>query len=238
MDLPAIEPRETEAKQTGSAARPESAWPYVAPFAAFVTFLALERALNAPYLYPLRVLVVAAVLLCSWRVVVPSQAAQVARSLAFGAFVFVLWIAPDLLWPGYRSHWLFENPLFGSAQSSLPGSTKTNVAFVFFRTVGCVALVPLVEELFWRGWLIRWLQRSDFWRVPLGTVTRFSFWITVLLFASEHGPYWDVGLLAGLAYNWWLVRTRNLADCMLAHTATNACLSAWVLMTDQWQYWL
>jgi len=210
----------------------------VAPFAAFTAFLALERAFNVPHLYPVRVLAVGALLLYGSRAVLPLQAAQVARSLALGALVFAVWIAPDLLWPGYRSHWLFENPLFGSAQSSLPRSAKTNGTFVFFRTVGCVALVPVVEELFWRGWLIRWLQRSDFWRVPLGTVTRFSFWITALLFASEHGPYWEVGLLAGLAYNWWLVRTRNLADCILAHTATNACLSAWVLTTGQWQYWL
>ena len=52
------------------------------------------------------------------------------------------------------------------------------------------------------------------------------------LFASEHGSYWEVGLAAGILYNWWVVRTRNMADCILAHAVTNAILSAYVLLTD------
>ncbi len=63
-------------------------------------------------------------------------------------------------------------------------------------------------------------------------------WLTAVLFASEHGPYWDVGLVAGIIYNWWLVRTRNVADCILAHAVTNFVLSAYVLKTGNWQYWM
>jgi hypothetical protein len=44
--------------------------------------------------------------------------------------------------------------------------------------------------------------------------------------------------MAGVAYNWWLVRTRNLADCMLAHAVTNGLLAGYVLVFHQWQYWL
>jgi hypothetical protein len=74
--------------------------------------------------------------------------------------------------------------------------------------------------------------------VPLGRYTAVSFWAVALLFAAEHGPYWEVGLIAGVAYNWWLVRTRNLADCVLAHAVTNALLAGYVLVFNQWQYWL
>ena len=59
-----------------------------------------------------------------------------------------------------------------------------------------------------------------------------------LLFASEHGPYWDVGLAAGILYNWWMIRTKSLEDCILSHAVTNACLAAYVLTRHQWQYWL
>ena len=59
-----------------------------------------------------------------------------------------------------------------------------------------------------------------------------------ILFAIEHGPYWDVGLIAGVAYNCWCMRTRSLADCMLAHAVTNALLAGYVLLFGQWQYWL
>jgi membrane protease YdiL (CAAX protease family) len=48
---------------------------------------------------------------------------------------------------------------------------------------------------------------------------------------------WDVGLMAGLAYNWWMRRTRSLGDLMLTHAVTNACLSAYVLIEGRWEYW-
>jgi CAAX prenyl protease-like protein len=96
----------------------------------------------------------------------------------------------------------------------------------------------VIEELFWRGWLMRYLVSADFQRVRLGTYTSLSFWLTAALFASEHGPYWDVGLLAGILYNWWVVRTGSLGDCILAHAITNLCLASYVLGLGQYQYWL
>ena len=85
---------------------------------------------------------------------------------------------------------------------------------------------------------MRWIVNPhNFEKVPLGTFTRSSFWITALLFASEHGSVWDVGLLAGIFYNWWMIRTRNLWDCILAHSVTNGILAAYVIGGGQWQYW-
>jgi CAAX prenyl protease-like protein len=87
--------------------------------------------------------------------------------------------------------------------------------------------------------MMRWLiDNTNFLKVPLGKYVPFAFWMVAILFASEHGPYWEVGLAAGIAYNCWIVRTRNLADCILAHGVTNAVLAGYVLVTGQWQYWL
>jgi hypothetical protein len=148
-------------------------------------------------------------------------------------------VGPDVLWPAYRSHWLFTNSITGEARSTVTENLKSNLLFIVFRTVGCVLLVPVLEELFWRGWLTRWLIDSqDFRRVPLGAYTAMSFWLGSVLFASEHGSYWEVGLIAGIAYNWWMCRTKSLADCILAHAVTNGCLSAYVLRTGEWRYWL
>jgi CAAX prenyl protease-like protein len=65
-----------------------------------------------------------------------------------------------------------------------------------------------------------------------------AFWVTAALFAAEHGPYWEVGLAAGIIYNWWMIRTRRLGDCILAHTVTNLALGLFVIRSGQWQYWL
>ena len=120
----------------------------------------------------------------------------------------------------------------------MPDTLKRSVWFLAIRTLSCAVVVPLVEELFWRGWLMRWLEGHDFRKVPLGAYMPFAFWTVAILFASEHGPYWEVGLAAGIVYNWWIVRTKNLADVILAHAVTNALLSGYVLSAGQWQYWL
>jgi CAAX prenyl protease-like protein len=84
---------------------------------------------------------------------------------------------------------------------------------------------------------MRWLIKQKFELVPLGTYAPRAFWIVAVFFASEHGPYWEVGLVAGIAYNWWMIRTKSLADCMVAHSVTNALLSIYVLVGDHWEYW-
>jgi len=106
-----------------------------------------------------------------------------------------------------------------------------------WRTARAVIIVPIVEELFWRAWMLRWLIDTNFQKVPLGAYTPFAFWITAILFASEHGPYWDVGLLTGIVYNFWMIRSKSVADCILMHAVTNALLSGYVIATAQWQYW-
>jgi CAAX prenyl protease-like protein len=217
--------------------RGNPSWPFVAPFAAFAALLALGPHVpgGAAAAYPLRVAVTLAVLLIWSRGVVELRPARPAASAAVGAVVFFIWIGPDLLWPGYRSHWLLQNAVTGAVPGGVPPGA--GAWFLFFRAAGSALLVPVVEELFWRAWLMRYLIARDFRRVAPGTWSASSFWITAVLFASEHGAYWDVGLAAGIIYNWWMIRTRSLADCILAHAVTNGCLAAYVLAAGQWQYW-
>jgi CAAX prenyl protease-like protein len=110
--------------------------------------------------------------------------------------------------------------------------------FILFRVLVSVITVPILEELFWRGWLMRWLIDRNFEKVALGTYSAQAFWIVAALFASEHGSFWDVGLLTGVIYNWWMIRTKSMWDCILMHAVTNACLAWYVLHYDQWVYWL
>lgn len=212
---------------------------YVAPFALFLIFLALFPSIpvDARWEAPLRVLVLGGVCWACWPREIGIWPAQWLPSIAIGAGVFVLWIAPDLLIPGYRNLPPFFNAVVGHTHSSLQPAALHSAWVLGWRTVRAVIIVPVVEELFWRAWLMRWLINSDFRKVPLGAYTPFSFWLTAILFASEHGPYWDVGLLAGLVYNFWMIRTKSVADCVLMHAVTNGALSAYVIATGQWQYW-
>jgi CAAX prenyl protease-like protein len=210
--------------------------PYVAGFAVFLGFLALGDRLPVLAGLVARVVVTALVLVLVARRVIELKPRQVRAGLLFGAAVFLIWIAPDFVWPGYRRHWLFENPLTGGIPPAAEPAAS-GALFLALRTLQAAALVPVIEELFWRGWLLRWLVNPDFEKVPPGTYTPASFWITAVLFASEHGPYWDVGLIAGAAYNWWMLRTRSLADCIFAHAVTNALLAAYVIGWRKFEYW-
>jgi uncharacterized protein len=217
--------------------KPPPAVAYVAPFAVFIAL----RWLPFPpeWLAPVRLVLVTATLAVFSRRTMPRWPAFPIGSVLLGLAVLAIWLAPDLLWgPHYRDFWLFHNGITGVARSTLAVRFKSDAFFIAVRVLESATVVPIFEELFWRGWLMRYVIRSDFESVPIGQYSAFSFWAVALLFAAEHGPYWEVGLAAGVAYNWWAVRTRNLADCMLAHAVTNALLAAFVLVRDQWQYWL
>lgn len=215
--------------------------PYVAPFALYICLLAVGGFLpiGIGVHYPIRIVAVAVLLWFVSRPVLDWKPGNPIASVLLGTAVFLIWIGPDVLAPEYRQHWLLQNSISGRVESSVPVAIRNDLGFIIFRVIGCAVIVPIVEELFWRGWLARWLVNSeDFRRAPLGAYTASAFWIGSILFASEHGPFWDVGLLAGIAYNWWMIRTRNLADCILAHATTNGLLSIYVLATDNWVYWM
>ena len=214
--------------------------PYVAPFALFIGLLVLQSTFPMPELADqcIRLAALTGTLFWISRPVIDFQVRHAAASLLIGILVFVIWVAPDILAPGYRHHWLFENPITGAARGTLSMGGRIDPVVLALRTLRAVVIVPIVEELFWRAWLMRWLISPHFKEIPLGAYSAASFWIVAILFASEHGSYWDVGLAAGIIYNWWMVGAKSLGDLILAHAVTNACLSIYVIAAGKWEYWL
>lgn len=206
---------------------------YVLPFAVFIAILIVNPLVPVPQWarFVIEMVLIAAISLPELR----GKPAFPVLSIAVGVGVFLLWIASDHLIPGYRSWTIFNNALVGHAGTATPNRAPL---FLVFRLLNSIVAIPILEELFWRGFLMRWLIDHDFRSVRLGTYGASAFWIVAALFASEHGSFWDVGLLAGIAYNLWIIRTHNLLDSILAHAVTNACLGAWVIYAGDWQYWL
>jgi hypothetical protein len=107
---------------------------------------------------------------------------------------------------------------------------------IAFRLGGAALVVPVMEELFWRSFALRFLISSDFRSVPLGKFSWYSFIVVSILFGLEHHE-WLSGMLAGMIYALVLYRTRNLFDPILAHAVTNLLLGVYVLTTGSWSFW-
>jgi CAAX prenyl protease-like protein len=217
--------------------RRHAAVPYVFPFLIFVALLALQQIIVIPAW--VRFGVSMAAIAAVSRAPLRGGPSRPLLSILIGIAVFAIWVGPDRIAPWWRHVFLFDNALVGHPADNTPPLSKSDPVFLAFRIAISVIAVPILEELFWRGWLMRWIIDSrHFERVPLGAYAPAAFWTVALLFASEHGSYWDVGLAAGIVYNWWMIRTRNLWDCILAHAVTNGILAAYVVAAGQWQYWL
>jgi uncharacterized protein len=212
---------------------------WVGPFAVFMAWLAVDKYLpiENPAKEVVRDLVILGAIVGFSRRVLPTRAPHWGASILLGLAVCAMWVAPDALVPGWRDSVIFQNSVTGRLRTSIPPGELTPLMLAL-RTARAALLVPVLEELFWRGWLPRWLQDTRFERVPLGQYTPFAFWATALLFAAEHGPFWEVGLLCGVIYNWWMRRTRSLGDLVLTHAVTNAALSAYVIVTKNWPIWM
>jgi CAAX prenyl protease-like protein len=234
-----VPPEQERTPDAGPSDRHAGTLAWVGPFAVFMAWLAVDAVLPLanPAKEIVRDLVLVAAIVGFSRRVLPTRAPHWIGSVVVGLAVFALWILPDTLVPEWRSHWLLQNGVTGRLKTSIPPAELTPLMLVL-RTARAALLVPILEELFWRGWLPRWIQDTRFERVPLGRYTPFAFWATAALFAAEHGPFWEVGLVAGVVYNWWMRRTRSLGDLILAHGVTNLVLSLWVIGRQDWKFWM
>jgi CAAX prenyl protease-like protein len=206
----------------------------IVPFAAYIGFLvaesALDGALDRRWLYAAQVCVVAGLLAYLWPAYSELRAPGRARArdwllaAALGAAVWALWINLDLPWARLGEGRGVASDLTGGAA----------LAGVALRVLGVVVLVPVMEELFWRSFLMRWLERPDFLAVPPQAVRWRAVALSSIVFGLEH-HLWLAGILAGIAFAWLYRRTADLRLVIAAHALTNALLEIWVVRTGNWQ---
>ncbi len=107
----------------------------------------------------------------------------------------------------------------------------------WLRLVVAVVAVPVVEELFWRAFLLRALiDWTHFERVPLGTFTWASFLGTSALSTLQHPDNWGVSILCWLLFNGVFYWTRSVLCLVLLHGFTNLVLYLIVLRVGDWSF--
>ncbi len=238
MSSTAPRPSARRSRFASSIRRPGPAAARIAPFGLFIALLALqpllERHLDARWVVLGRGLAVGAVLACLWphyRELRHAPALRVrewALSIAVGAAVFVAWIHLDRPWMTLGS------PSAGFVPLRADGSLDATL--VGLRLLVMVAVVPVMEELFWRSFLLRWIDRHDFLAADPHRASLLAIAATCALFASEHS-LWLAGLAGGLAYTLLYVGIGNLRACVFSHAITNGLLGAWIVATRDWRFW-
>jgi exosortase E/protease (VPEID-CTERM system) len=101
------------------------------------------------------------------------------------------------------------------------------------RCVGFALIVPLAEELAFRGYLHRALLRRRFDEAPPAAFGWLPFVAASLLFGAMHGR-WLAGALAGAAFALTLYRSKSLTGPVAAHVAANAAIFVWAAAMQDW----
>lgn len=220
---------------------------YVLPFAAFMGGLALVGLLGwlggeeGPFwltesrywVFPLQVLVCSGVLVWFWRSYDWGPWLRTSMEAIFwGVVVFLFWVSPQLLF-GVPARTDGFNPWVLGESGWVVWLT------LGFRLFRLIVVVPFLEEIFWRGFLMRYFIDDGNWqKIAFGTARLGSFSAVVILFAFVH-DFTDFfgALVAGVVFNAVAIRTKSLGACVLAHAVTNGLLGIYILATRQWGFW-
>ncbi|MET3132137.1 CAAX prenyl protease-like protein [Oxalobacteraceae bacterium GrIS 1.11] len=216
-----------------------AALPRVLPFLVYIAFIFIAdmlgrlgwSAAELRYLYPVKIVAVLAVLLVYRRQYTELALGSLGPRGALlavlsGIVVLVLWINLDAGWMTVGSSPGFDPRNNGALDWPM----------VVVRIAGAALVVPVMEELFWRSFLMRWIDAPDFLSAnPAHTRTK-GFVVGVILFGFEHN-LWLAGIVAGAAYSVLYMRSQTLWSPILAHGVTNGLLGVWIISTGHWAYW-
>lgn len=210
------------------------------PFVVFMALLALRGYLpadfgvDARWIYGVQTAVVAGLLAWYWRGYgelvrqnLP-DARETGWAVVVGIAVFAIWVRLDAPWMQLGEATASFVPLDASGRLIWP--------LVVLRLAGAALVVPVMEELFWRSFLMRWVQHPGFERVDPQTVGIKAVVVSTFVFTLAH-TLWLAAVVAGLAYAWLYRRSGKLWSAVIAHAVTNALLGVWVISTGRWEFW-
>ena len=246
--------------------RENRTYAYVAPFGVFIilnlVFQFAGEAMiwehdNAPWyrhwpeqlFYPIQTILSAIVLVFFWKHYDFRWTNKVWIGVVAGFVGIGFWLLPTMIydWTGMTGKPdSFFSKLTGLApreegfDPSVFGNPAAYWASLIFRLARAVIIVSLVEEIFWRGFLMRFLLDldGDYWKVPFGKAALISFVVVTFAFMLAHAPLDGAGaLIYGSITYWVAVKTKSLLACVVMHGVANATMGAFAMTYGKYGLW-
>ncbi|MDA8744774.1 CPBP family glutamic-type intramembrane protease [Rubripirellula amarantea] len=209
-----------------------SYWPYILPLVSFLALVELSNRTPESWQFAMlvaRVIVPLSMLTYFWkRGDYPELkirfSAMTVVDLLLGISLAGLWIAPYVWFPSLRpdsDSSPFDPAMAGAAM--IP-------AVLSIRMIGYALITPVMEELFMRSFLIRFVEvfddpDKDFREIAIGKFGGMSFAAVILVFLATHVPWeWYVMLPWAIITTLWLYLRKDLFALVVVHSATNAAI--------------
>jgi len=111
-------------------------------------------------------------------------------------------------------------------------------AFLAVRFFGLAVVIALAEEMFLRGFLIRYVESADRWSsLPIGQASWLALIVGTVFPMVTHPRELFAALVWFSLVSWLMLRTRNIWDCVTAHMVTNFLLGIYIIYSGHWQLW-
>lgn len=220
--------------------------PYILPFFAYLLmmlpsdlghFAGVDWEAYLPVTYQMRMIAAGVLLWYFWPCYTRIYWGKLGLGVFVGLFGTALWIFSELACQKLHVA-SAPNPANFYNPDLMLAAGWPRLTFLCLRVVGPTLVVPLMEELFFRDFLMRTMIRGEhFQEIPVGTFTWTSLLVMCAFFGVNHGfDYFVPGFLYGLLMGILLIRTKSLGACIVAHGITNWTLYLYVIYTGDWQF--
>jgi CAAX prenyl protease-like protein len=139
------------------------------------------------------------------------------------------------MWVSLNAPWMrigeSSNPFVPTDEAG-----RLQVSLIAMRLAGACLVVPLIEELFWRSFIMRWLDDRKFLHVRPAHGSHFALVASSAVFALAH-VQWLAGFIAGLLFAAMYRYTGQLWGAVLAHAVANLALGIYVVHHAAWGFW-
>jgi uncharacterized protein len=239
---------------------------YVTPFVVFMVFMMFLQLVGsfiewkhpdapwwrqdpAQFIYPLQTLTAALFLIRYWRLYTFDWSVKWSLvGLVFGAIGIGFWLLPTVLFDAWGLTGKTEGLLkiLGVAERK-EGFDPSIIrhpfgywAALIMRFIRAAVVVALVEEIFWRGFLMRFIcdWEGDYWKQPFGRHRWLSYLIVTVLFMSAHASVDYAGAFIYGSMTYLLcVWSKNLGACVIMHGTANFLMGLYIMMSGNYGLW-